>query len=202
MTTQSTTLQTDPTPEQVEAAFEREEREADRIAELAAVDAERAQPGVGFVGCAASGRVLRVRVANRSRKRMRVACPHGCGEHDTQKSMARPLGRGESWPALVELPPVDLEHDPKDRGSGARKVSDGAIFDAFPVGREVVAAEAAAALGYAGSSSRNRSAALLTRLRRMNARAEKEGVRPPFTFTRRQIGAGGPSIVVSRGTIS
>lgn len=179
MTTQTPT-QTDPTPEQIEAAFEREEREAERIAELAEADADRAQPGVGFVGCGASGRVLRVRVANRTRQRMRVECPRGCGVHDTPKSMARALRDGEAEPELAELPPVDLERDPKDAGSARRRVSDVAIFDAIPVDRDVNMREVAETVGYVGPSPTN---SFSRRLQRMNARAEKEGVPPPFVIT-------------------
>lgn len=164
----------------------------------APADNSPAEPGVGFVGCAGRSRVLRVRVANCNRQKMRVECPHGCGVHETPKSMARALCKGEEWPELVELPPVDLECDPKGKGSGVRKVSDAAIFAAIPVGQEVVAGDAAEALGYAAPPTGSKASSLLTRLRRMNTRAEKEGVPPPFTFTRRQLGAGGHSIIVSR----
>jgi hypothetical protein len=197
--TTPTTLQNDPAPEQVEAAFDREEREDARIAELAAADAERTQPGLGFVGCAKSGRVLRVRVANRTRQRMSVKCPHCDGAvHSTNKAMARELLEDEREPELVELPPTELERDLQDRGAGRRQVSDATIFDTFPVGREVVAADAAKKLGYAAPAHGSRAASLLVRLRRMNSRAAKERVPAPFTFTRRQLGAGGLSIIVSR----
>lgn len=169
-------------------------------AEAAPAANSPAEPGVGFVGCSRRGRVLRVRVANRNRQRMRVECPHGCGVHDAAHSMARPLLPSEAEPELVEIPPDDLERDPQDRGSGRRQVSDRAIFDAIPVGGEVVAVEVAEALGYVSPANRSSSASLLTRLRRMNARAAKEGVTPPFIFTRRQLGPGGghPSILISR----
>jgi hypothetical protein len=165
--------------------------------DVAAADSP-AKPGVGFVGCDGRSRVLRVRVANLNRQRMRVECPHGCGVHETPKSMARPLRPDEAEPELVEIPPVDLERDPKDRGSGRRQVSDSAIFDAIPVGEEVLASEAAKALGYAVPKTGGQSGALLTRLRRMNVRAEKEGVPPPFAFTRRQVQAGSPLVFVKR----
>lgn len=185
----------DLTPEQVEDAFD---REAERIAEVEAADAERAQPGVGFVGCGASGRVLRVRVANRTRQRMRVVCPHGCGEHSTPKAMARALLEGESRPELVEIPPADLERDPKDRGSGRRQVSDAAIFDTIPVGHDVILGDAAEELGYGVPSSGGRASALASRLRRMNKRAENEGVSPPFILTRRQLRGGSKTMFVRR----
>lgn len=172
--------QTDLTPEQVEAAFDREEREAERIAENEAADAECNEPGVGFVGCSSSGRVLRVRVANRNRQRMRVKCPHGCGEHDTPKSMARPLLKGESRPKLSEIPPDELERVTGDKGSGVRKVSDAALLDALPT-EDAPATTLGREFGYTGASP---GTSLTVRLRRMNERAEKQGVSPPFVFTR------------------
>lgn len=186
-----------PTPEEVEAEFDREDREAARIAAREAADRG---PFVAFVGCAKSGRVLRVRVANRARQHMSVNCPHCDGAvHSTGKSMARALLKGEPVPKLVELPPTELERDLRDRGSGRRQVSDATIFDTFPVGREVVAAEAAKTLGYSAPATGSRAQSLLVRLRRMNSRAAKDGIPLPFTFTRRSLGGGGGlSIIVSR----
>jgi hypothetical protein len=92
-----------------------------------------------------------------------------------------------------------MERDPKDRGSGSRKISDASIFDAIPPGAEIVAADIAQGLGYASRAGRGgSSAALMSRLRRMNQRAAKQGVPQPFIFGRRQIGAGGPSVTVRR----
>jgi hypothetical protein len=137
-----------------------------------------AEPGVGFVGCSRAGRVLRVRMANRNRQHMRVECPNGCGPHETPKAMARPLRPGEAEPELVELaPPAELERDPQDRGAGSRRITDGEIIRAIPTTRTIPAPRVAERLGYDSPAS------LASRLRRMNSRAEKEGVSAPFIIT-------------------
>jgi hypothetical protein len=185
MAAEPTTLATSEDAEVIAAAAQAEQDATD-------------DPGIGFVGCNRRGRVLRVRVANRNRQRMRVMCPHGCGEHDTPKSMARLLRPDEAEPELVEIPPDDddLEHDPPGKGSGRRTVSDAEIFDAIPVGGEVVAVEAARAAGYVGESPIN---SFTRRLSRMNKRAEKEGVwPPPFIITAGGRGPGKPPTMVRR----
>lgn len=154
--------------------------EAEAAFEAASADAAAMSPYVGFVGCVRAGRVLRVRVASPDRMRMRVACPNGCGEHETHKPMVRVLGRDEAAPPLVEIPPDELDRDPGGKGSSRRNVSDAAIFDAIPPGSEVGAREVAEAVGYVGNKP---AASLIPRLRRMNERAEKEGVTPPFIIT-------------------
>jgi hypothetical protein len=68
------------------------------------------KPGVGFVGCSRAGRMLRVRVADRSMRRpLRVQCPEpGCGQvHQTNAPMARPLRPDEDAPELAEIPPAE-----------------------------------------------------------------------------------------------
>lgn len=162
-------------PAAAESAFEA----AAHAADAPAADSP-AKPGVGFVGCDGRSRVLRVRVVNLNRQRMRVECPHGCGIHETPKSMARPLCDGEPEPELIEIPPDELERDPQDRGSGSRRISDRALFDAIPVGGDVVVREVAEKVGYAKTKAGPTN--MLARLRRMNKRSEKEGAPPPFVI--------------------
>jgi hypothetical protein len=153
-------------------------------------------PGVGFVGCTRRDRLLRVKVANRNRQRMRVECPHGCGEHLTAFSMARPLRDGEEWPDLVELSPDEpdtvmrhsLKRTPGDPGSGRRQVSDAAILEAIP-SEDALAGEVAQALGYRGA----KATSLLKRCHRINERAEAKGERPPITVTTH--GPGHPTLI-------
>jgi hypothetical protein len=155
--------------------------------------ADRLEPGVGFVGCGRSGRVLRVRVASRRRMHMRVECPHGCGEHGTTTPMVRPLGDGEPEPELAELPPADAPTspaadnpapaDPDDPTTlrGRQKVSDVALIAATPE-QDTPAVEVARAVGYSGA----KAAALVKRCRRMNERAEAKGEAAPFVVTLRR----------------
>lgn len=64
--------------------------------------------GVGFAGCPSGrGRLLKVRMADRRRKRLQVACPHCHGEvHETRAPHGRPLRPGEAC-ELVEAPEVE-----------------------------------------------------------------------------------------------
>lgn len=158
-----------------------------RLAELQDAAATRqVSPGVGFVGCHGRSRVLRVRVANVNRQRMRVECPHGCGVHDASHAMSRPLRSDEPEPELVEVPPhtydptVPDPDAPPDSSSTRRQVSDAAIFEAVPVGGDALLRETAEAVGYVGDTA---DASFTKRLRRMNARAEKEGSPAPFVIT-------------------
>jgi hypothetical protein len=148
-------------------------------------DDSSAPPGVGFVGCARRGRLLRVRVASVKRMRMRVECPHGCGEHDTTTPLARALRRDEAEPELVEIPPVEDKPDPDNPTAlrGRQQVSDAAIFDAIPE-QDTAAIEIARALGYTSG----KAAGLIKRIRRINERAEAKGERRPIEITG---GAGG-----------
>ena len=140
---------------------------------------ETPEPGVGFVGCSRSHRVLRVRVASRDRRLMSVDCPDCGSVHFTAHSMARALRGDEPPPELEELPPDDAPATPTAL-TGRQRVSDAAIFDAIPLGRDVLASDVAAEAGYIGDSPTN---SLTKRLHRMNARAEKEGAPPPFIVT-------------------
>jgi hypothetical protein len=158
-------------------------------------------PGIGFVGCKAAGRLLRVRVANRNRQIMRVTCPNGCGEHATAHAMARPLRRGEAEPELAELPPAQptppqAPADPA-RLTGRQSVTDAAIFDAIPT-RDVIAAEVAERLGYVvPANGASIASSLLERLRRMNRRAAKAGEPEPFVIDTR-VGTRKPALVRRR----
>ncbi len=137
---------------------------------------------VGFIGCAKAG-VLKVRVHSREKHVMEVAC--ACGEvHMTPNPMIRERLSGELVTLIEEGTPMTVSDDPdaaSDPGSARRRVSDAAIFDSVPVGRDALLRETAEAVGYAGESAPE---AFTRRVRRMNKRAEKEGAPAPFIITR------------------
>jgi hypothetical protein len=136
---------------------------------------------VGFVGCPTRG-LLKVGVRIRAAHTMRVACP--CGqEHVATKPMIRARRPDEEDVPLEEIP---ASAPPSDRHT----IGDAAIFEAVPA-EPTPAAEVAQAVGYVGGSART---ALTQRLKRMNARAEREGADPPFVVVP-GVGPSTPALV-------
>lgn len=142
-----------------------------------------AEPGVGFVGCSRARSVLRVRVTNLDRHRMRVECPNGCGQHMTPDPFGRPLRPDEPEPELVELPdPSPVRERGRER---SREHPDAEILAAIPE-EWTPAADIAAELGYTNGNS------FTNRLREMRQRAEAKGAPLPIESARSKTRPGGP----------
>ncbi|HKO37230.1 MAG TPA: hypothetical protein VJU14_02555 [Solirubrobacterales bacterium] len=123
-----------------------------------------ADPGVGHVGCPREGgRLLRVRMIDRRRQRLRVRCDLCPDTIHEGRGPGRPLRPDETPPELVEVEP---EHSPTMPATPSRqRVSDADILDALAADEDRRADHVAEALGYAQATS------LMKRITRMNSAA-------------------------------
>lgn len=145
---------------------------------------------VAAFGCRAADRVFLAVIPGQCHKPYPLAIPEcpGCGNPHAIIAMPRPRRPHDEIAVSVDPP----EDTPKDSGSGRRQVSDAAIFDAIPVGRDVPAPTVAESVGYAGTTA---AYSFMRRVKRINAAAVKAGSPEPFNIV---PGSGGRPAMISR----
>jgi hypothetical protein len=145
----------------------------------------------GFVGTIGSRHgLLKVALPDK-RRRVRVACPHGCaeGSHETADAMVRPRRPGEVCDAVL-APPTAAAEPPARHGNV--KVSDDAILAAIPF-EDTAAKAIAEAAGFVGNTA---SVALVARVEWINADAESKREPAPVAIARQ--GAPRPTLLRRR----